>query len=384
MRHRLKIVKDYRARRHAGSTEREAAEHTAERFATSTRSVRRYDHRRRTGGKWALMPRYTLLSPRAPSRSWPSHSWPSHSWPSHSWPSHSWAVIGTVLALRAHLGWCGQRIAAELAQRGIAEISHMAVYRLFRRYHVPVRTYHPVGKRDGIRYRRQQVRAPNWTWHVDFAGPLVDSDGVKRSMLVVVDSYSRMLLALDVVEDQTAATAERVLAGLFERYGTPRVLITDNGAAFAPPQQGYDHRFARFLCAHGVESAHGVEHRRTKPYYPQTNGKAEASADGTSAVKTVKRELLRVLARFSPDARWRWSEVAAQTAAFAGWYNFYRAHGALGYAVPASRYAGVRLPKAGLRSVFGLGVAGAAVDVASLPQLTAANRVDRLALTVVS
>ena len=65
--------------------------------------------------------------------------------------------------------------------------------------------------------------------------------------------------------DQTAATAERVLAGLFKRYGRPRVVVTDNGAASAPPQQGYDHRFVRSLAAHGVE------HRRTRPYYPQTN-----------------------------------------------------------------------------------------------------------------
>lgn len=223
-----------------------------------------------------------------------------------------------------------------------------------------------MGKRDGIRYRRQQVRAPNWTWHVDVAGPLVDPDGVKRSMIVVVDSYSRMLLALDVVPDQTAATAERLLAALFVRYGTPRVLITDNGRAFAPPREGYGHRFARFLAAHGVE------HRRTRPYYPQTNGKAEAM------VKTTKRELLGVLARLSPDGRWRWSEVAAQTAAFAGWYNFYRAHGAMSYAVPASRYAGLALPKPGLSSVFGL--PGSEVDVSALPSITEENRVDKLAL----
>lgn len=159
---------------------------------------------------------------------------------------------------------------------------------------------------------------------MDFLGPLEDPDGTKRSMLVVVDSYSRMLLALEVVEDQTAATAERVLAGLFERYGTPQVLITDNGRAFAPAQEGHDHRFVRFLAAHAVE------HRRSRPYYPQTNGKAEAM------VKTVKRELLSVLGRLSADGHWRWLEVALATAAFAGWYNFYRAHGALGYAVPVA------------------------------------------------
>ena len=212
------------------------------------------------------------------------------------------------------------------------------------------------------------MRAPNWTWHVDFAGPLVDPDGVARSVVVAVDSYSRMLLALDVMGGQTAATAERVLARLFAQYGAPRVVVTDNGAAFAPPQEGYDHRFARFLAAHGIE------HRRARPYYPQTSGEAEA------VVKTVKRELLGVLARTTSDGRWRWAEAAAESATFAGWYNFYRAHGALGYAVPASRYAGVSLPKQGLSSVFGLGVAGSEVNVGALPTITAETRTARLAL----
>lgn len=348
MRHRSRVVREYRARRRAGAPEHAAATQAAERFACSPRSVRRFDHTLRTAGKRALIPCYRVPPPPP--------------------PRHGWAVVATVLALRAHLGWCGQRIAAELAERGIAQMSHTAVYRLLRRYHARIRLYHPVGRRDGIRYRRPRVRAPNWTWHVDFAGPLTDPDGVTCSLLVVVDSYSRFLVALEVVPDQTAATAERVLARPFAQYGRPRVLVSDNGRAFAPAQPHYDHRFGRFLAEHGVE------HRRTRPYYPQTNGKAEA------AVKTVKRELLGVLARQSADARWRWSEVSSSVMAFAGWYNFYRAHGALGYAVPSSRFAGVRLPKPGLSSVFGLGVAGSAVDVSSLPQLTRANRTAHLAL----
>ena len=74
--------------------------------------------------------------------------------------------------------------------------------------------------------------------------------------------------------------------------------------------------------------------------------------------------------------------MGAEGPAFVGWYNFYRAHGALGYAVPSSRYAGIRLPKPGLSSVFGLGVAGSAVDVSSLPRITWKNRAAKLALAV--
>ena len=240
MRERSRIVREYRARRRTEARESDAARHSAERFGVSTRSVRRFDHAARAGGKAALMPAYRVLTPTATTLGWP--------------------VVGAVLALRTYLGWCGQRIAAELAARGVAQISHTTVYRLLRRYGVRTRTYHPVGRRDGIRYRRQRVRAPNWTWHVDFAGPWEDAAGVTRSLVIVVDSYSRYLLALDVVSGQTSEAVEGVLARLIKPHGAPRVLVSDNGRAFAPAQAGQDHRFGRFLAGHGVE------HRRSKPY----------------------------------------------------------------------------------------------------------------------
>ncbi|MEM6644615.1 MAG: DDE-type integrase/transposase/recombinase [Bacteroidota bacterium] len=266
------------------------------------------------------------------------------------------------LALRAHLGWCGQRIAHELRVRGLAQVSHTAIYRLFRRYHLPVRTYHPVGKRDGIRYRRQRVKAPNWTWHVDFAGPLTDAQGQAQSVLIVIDSYSRMLLACDVVDDQSSATVEARLHALFERYGKPRVLITDNARCFVPVKAQSAHRFARFMAEAGVE------HRLTKPYYPQTNGKAEAM------VKTFKRECLGRLGQ-----GWTWSGLRRSVKSFRAWYNFYRSHGGIGYRVPAQLYAGILLERRGVENVFGF-LAESAVALPQVPEITRQNRVARLAV----
>lgn len=139
MKRRLRLVQQYRARRRAGMLERQAAAYTAEQFSCSTRSVRRYDRTYRTRGKGALMPRYHVPPPASPRLGWP--------------------VVEAVLALRAHLGWCGQRIAAELRQRGMAEMSHTTVYRLLRRYHCRIRTYHPVGTRGG-HARRHRLPLP--------------------------------------------------------------------------------------------------------------------------------------------------------------------------------------------------------------------------------
>ncbi len=350
MKQRLKIVRDYRARRDTAASEAEAAQQTTLRFGLGTSTIRRFYRLHRAGGKRALLPFYRRRSVAKTTL--------------------EWAVVEIILALRGRLGWCAQRIAAELEQRGLAKVSHTTIYRLFRRYHVPVRTYHPVGKRAGIGYRRQRTRAPNWTWHVDFAGPWIDQDGCKNSLVVVIDSYSRMLLALEVVKGQRAEIVEAVLEGLFAQHGAPRVLITDNGRAFAPSLPGQGHRFWDFLARHGVE------HRRTRPYYPQTNGKVEA------AIKTIEREFLRVLGWSKGSAEtWRWSEIKAEAASFQGWYNFYRGHGALGYRVPAAHYAGIVLRKQGLANVYGL-LPESAITVAELPVITQVNRLDRLGLAL--
>ncbi len=351
-RRRRKLVRDYRARRHTAATKAQAAERTAWRFGCSASTVRHYDRCYRKGRLRGLLPAYRC--------------------PDQPQMRLDFALVGIILALRTRLGWCGQRIAVELEQRQIAQISHMSVYRVFRRYSVPTRTYHPVGRCDGILYRKQRVRAPNWTWHVDFAGPWTDQDGIERSLVVVIDSYSRYLLALEVVEQQSAEAVEALLTALFARYGTPKVLITDNGRAFAPSKPEWQHRFGRFLAEHGVE------HRRTRPYYPQTNGKVEA------LIKTIEREFLRLLGWHKGQASsWRWSEIEAEAAAFVGWYNFYRAHSALCYRVPAALYAGICLEKRGLEHLWGLGLASAtALD--ELPAITRANRLDHLSLALIA
>jgi transposase InsO family protein len=347
MKRRAKIVRHYRAYRRTAETEHEAAQACALRFDCGKSTIRRYHKRWLEGGRGALMPRFQQKAPRARL-------------------TLSERATQVALALRTHLGWCGQRIAHELSLRGLAQVSHSTIYRLFRRYHVRVRTYHPVGKRDGINYRKQSVKAPNWTWHVDFAGPLEDANREKKSVLIVIDSYSRMLLALEVVEDQRSETVASVLESLFEQYGKPRVLITDNARCFAPVEAQSQHRFAQFMADQGVE------HRLTKPYYPQTNGKAEAM------VKTFKRECM---ARLGDS--WSWSALQGCTEAFRAWYNFYRSHGSLGYGVPARFYAGISLVREGLKNIFGF-LPESAIALHDVPAITAQNRCDRLALVAVS
>jgi transposase InsO family protein len=149
-----------------------------------------------------------------------------------------------------------------------------------------------------------------------------DLDGHRRNSVgwefvhVAVDDYSRLAYA-EVLHDEKALTAigflRRALA-FFRRYGI-RVerLLTDNGSAYVSVKHA--------LACRSL----GLRHLRTRPYRPQTNGKAE-------------RFIRTMLAGWAYGAIYGSSKE--RTAALDGWlwhYNHRRRHSALGHQPPLTR-----------------------------------------------
>jgi transposase InsO family protein len=135
---------------------------------------------------------------------------------------------------------------------------------------------------------------------------------------VCVDDATR-LAYVEVLDDERATTAvaflRRALA-FYRRYGiSVERVMTDNGSA-------YRSAIHAIACR-----ALGIRHLRTRPYRPQTNGKAE-------------RFIRTMLGGWAYGAIYRTS--AERTAALEGWlwrYNFRRPHGSLGRRPPAARLA---------------------------------------------
>ena len=135
---------------------------------------------------------------------------------------------------------------------------------------------------------------------------------------VAVDDATR-LAYVEVLADEKATTAVGFLrraVAFFGSYGIAvERVMTDNGPAY-------------YATIHAVACRLlGVRHLRTRPYRPQTNGKAE-------------RFIQTMLGGWAYGAIYRTSQQ--RTDALGGWLDFYnhrRPHGSLGRHPPAQRLA---------------------------------------------
>ncbi len=315
VRRRLKAVRYYEHWRRQELPEAAAAARSAQHYGVSAETIRRWARLYRTGGLAALLP-------KPPG-------------PTNGAFKVSVQTQLLIVALRRLLGWNEKRIAAELAQRGLAQVSHTTVGRIFARYHLPTRTYCSCAKREGLRYRRYEKAGPNQQWHIDFTETHL-ADGAAVVVVVLTDDYSRYCLRCRVVPDMTAEVALQIVQEAWQEFGVPAELVSDNGRAFTSVYEDVPTIFGQALLDKGIL------HRLIRPYYPEGNGKAEAF------IKILKHECLN--RRFATVA-----ELEQALAAFVTYYNHVRLHGSLGYQPPVTRYVGTTAPSQhGLAGIPGL------------------------------
>ena len=213
----------------------------------------------------------------------------------------------------------------EIARRTGA--SPASISRILRRVHLSRwRDLHPAP--PVVRY---ELPHPGDLIHLDIKGMtrfsqvLLRGDGRLRGVTkhpgfealhVAVDDHSRLAFT-QMLPDQQAGTTIGFLRdalAFFSLHGIRvRALLTDNGSSYR------SHRF-RQAC-----QQLGIRHHRTKPYSPQTNGKAERF------IQTALREW--AYAKHWHDSLERDQHLAPWNA----YYNFARPHGSLNYSPPISR-----------------------------------------------
>ena len=77
------------------------------------------------------------------------------------------------------------------------------------------------------------ILSPNDTWTTDFKGHFKTKDGIYCYPLTIADGYSRFLLACDAFLSTQHVLVKPVFQRLFEIYGLPNKIRSDNGTPFA-------------------------------------------------------------------------------------------------------------------------------------------------------
>ena len=230
------------------------------------------------------------------------------------------AVIAQIVQLRR-----GYTPGYEIARR--TAVSPASISRILRRVRLSRwRDLHP--SPPVVRYEHA---APGDLLHLDIKGMTRfqqvswRGDGRRRgqhkhpggeALHVAVDDHSRMAFT-QILPDQKTHTTIAFLhdaVAFFARHGIAvRALLTDNGSSYR------SHQF-RHAC-----QLMGLRHRRTRPYSPQTNGKAERF------IQTALREWAYAT---------HWPDSDQRNLSLAPWnhyYNHHRPHGSLNYQPPISR-----------------------------------------------
>ncbi|KAK8640169.1 hypothetical protein V6N13_007928 [Hibiscus sabdariffa] len=113
-------------------------------------------------------------------------------------------------------------------------------------------------------------------WGIDFMGPFPSSYG-NLYILLAVDYVSKWVEASATTHNDAKTVLKFLKKNIFTRFGTPRVIISDEGRHF-------DNR----SIAAALKKL-GVVHKLSTAYHPQTNGQAEVS---NREIKTILEKVV--------------------------------------------------------------------------------------------
>lgn len=215
-----------------------------------------------------------------------------------------------------------------LAQTRAAVPSVSSIWRTLRRRGMVVPQPR---KRPRSSFQRFEASLPNECWQADMTHWTL-AGGRDVEIVNLVDDHSRLCLASVALPVTTALDVGRIFQDARARYGAPAAVLTDNGCIFTA-----EHRSGRVVLETELARL-GIEHRRARPYHPQTCGKVERFH------QTMKRYLARQTA--APSL----ALLQAQLDHFASRYNDARPHRALGRRTPRAVYESKVKAAAGART----------------------------------
>jgi putative transposase len=161
---------------------------------------------------------------------------------------------------------------------------------------------------------------PNHIWTIDFKGWWYTGNRQRFEPLTLRDDFSRYLLCTQALENSRSETVRQQMARVFERYGLPEIIRSDNGTPFAAPHSpmGLSRLSAWWLSL-------GIQLDRIQPGRPDQNGGHER----------MHRDIAWEIERKADE------DLRTQQASLDVWrrtFNEERPHAALNMRVPKEVY----------------------------------------------
>lgn len=161
----------------------------------------------------------------------------------------------------------------------------------------------------------KQPLCPYQEWHTDIK--YINYKGTFLFFISIMDGYSRYIVHHELRATMTEYDVEIVLQRALEKYpGKKPKLITDNGSQYISKD------FQIYL------KEVGLQHVRTSPSYPQSNGKIERFH------RSLEQECVRTTSMINID------DARKQIADYVDHYNNHRLHSALFYLRPVDFLSG--------------------------------------------
>lgn len=165
----------------------------------------------------------------------------------------------------------------------------------------------------------QECNQPNSVWSADYKGQFRTGDHRLCYPLTISDNYSRYLLCCHGLPHPTHEATKPLFETVFQEYGLPAALLTDNGEPFASTGLGGLSRLSVWLIKLGIKP------ERITKGHPQENGRHER----------MHRSLKEATAK-PPQENIKKQQKAFN--AFIQDHNHQCPHEALGMQTPASIY----------------------------------------------
>ena len=217
-----------------------------------------------------------------------------------------WEVQAIVDYRYKHMDEGYRRLSYKMLDEDVVAASPSSVYRVLQRYNLLVSTWrHQRTKGKGF----HQPIKPHQHWHLDIS--YINFRGTFVYLVALIDGFSKYIVHFEIKLSVETLDIEVMLERALAKFpGAAPVLITDNGPQFIAKEFG--------LYLQHV----GITHRRTRFYYPQSNGKIERF------FQTCKNEAVRRQSYLSLD------DLKRQIAEYIAYYNDVRLHSANGYIAP--------------------------------------------------